>query len=452
MSSSSWSEKLRVKLSGLSDRPSSESIKTVAKWIGFNRKYANDFCQGLQETLVVSSVDKQAALLQVIHEVMILDYEEGPQKWERLAPLRMTFGRFVQGVSASIWENWTKHIPPLLSKWEACHSLEDSSIIEALRRRVDNPQLKVEVVSPNVKQEVAEVAHQDVVSSKPSPSIKNEPDEASSQDQSEVANSAGTESAIPKEEKPNDGPPSPKFPEEQLSPRQSARDSITGSFTAATASLTFDFESYGIPERDDITAVELLEPSRLVMSGQIARDLRNDNTVQLSNLLMSLPDPIREECAKADEEGESYAGLSTERAMEFAKMLRSKSTLAEDNGGHDTLLDMNIQEQLNSIHTYRELIMRQQQAREQVVSLMIASRGKLGAEKTAAAFSSTQEILQTLQRRQQLLVDALELEGIDVSAEQQAKAKFPELAPFDWLTPGDSAAAEEGANKRPRVE
>ena len=74
---SSWAKKLEFKLSGLSENSSKESIQTLAKWIGFNRKHGRAFVEVLNRRLQEMSTSNNAkgiieVTLSVIHQVLLL--------------------------------------------------------------------------------------------------------------------------------------------------------------------------------------------------------------------------------------------------------------------------------------------------------------------------------------------------------------------------------------------
>jgi hypothetical protein len=91
--SASWGGKLEQRLSALGESASKESIQALAKWIGFNRKYASVITSVLSTALQnkSNSTARQWLYWQVVHEVLVLDLGTG-SKWDRLLDLRSMLG------------------------------------------------------------------------------------------------------------------------------------------------------------------------------------------------------------------------------------------------------------------------------------------------------------------------------------------------------------------------
>jgi hypothetical protein len=91
--SASWGGKLEQRLSALGESASKESIQALAKWIGFNRKFASVITSVLSTALQnkSNSTARQWLYWQVVHEVLVLDIGTG-SKWERLLDLRSMLG------------------------------------------------------------------------------------------------------------------------------------------------------------------------------------------------------------------------------------------------------------------------------------------------------------------------------------------------------------------------
>jgi hypothetical protein len=83
--------------------------------------------------------------------------------------------------------------------------------------------------------------------------------------------------------------------------------------------------------------------------------------------------------------------------------------------------------------------------------LLIQSRCDFGANDAAAAFYQGDRAKEELKKRKQILMDAMELEGLDVDEEDKGQASEAvveeELPPFTWYKEEDATAA-----KRQRTE
>lgn len=178
-----------------------------------------------------------------------------------------------------------------------------------------------------------------------------------------------------------------------------------------------------------------MEPCKAIASLQIARDLRNDAAVQLSSRLSAIPEEIKAFCRDVEENG-STPEISEEQAIKFAAMLG------------DDILDTDMDEALENVKTFMSIVEQQQQARKQLIHLLIQSRCQFGSDEAAETFYSVDGILETLKERKQLLSDAMDLEGLDFDEDSANANDGAEAAlePLTWYTPGEPDA------KRARIE
>ena len=104
----------------------------------------------------------------------------------------------------------------------------------------------------------------------------------------------------------------------------------------------------------------------------------------------------------------------------------------------ESLLDMDMDEQLQNAKTFRNIIERQRKARQELIELLIKSRCKFGADEAAAAYYKAGALKPELLKRKQILTDAMELEGLDVMGDYKNAASQesePELPPLTWFKP-----------------
>jgi hypothetical protein len=123
---------------------------------------------------------------------------------------------------------------------------------------------------------------------------------------------------------------------------------------------------------------------------------------------------------------------------------------------------MDWMEQIQTIQTFQDIIRRQQQARQKLIYLLIKSRCQFGSYEAAHLFNELQNTQTALQKKKQLLVDALELEGMDaVVMEDKAQDKLLEetlsdLSPLSWYNPNDDVDVDVTSSssmaKRQKVE
>lgn len=182
----------------------------------------------------------------------------------------------------------------------------------------------------------------------------------------------------------------------------------------------------GVPA-GKVDSKEFLQPCKGIATLQIARDLRNDAPVQLGSLLDNLPKDILE---NLDNQNLSEADIE-----DYSKRISSK------------LLDLDLGEQLGNIATFKDIVLRQQEARKTLIHLLLKSRCQFGSNEAAEEFFEIESMSEKLKKRKQVLTDALELEGLDAEIDNtDVAAGLSQLQELSWYE------KEDGPNKKARVE
>jgi hypothetical protein len=182
-----------------------------------------------------------------------------------------------------------------------------------------------------------------------------------------------------------------------------------------------------------------LDPCKAIATLQIARDLRNDTSVQLSSYLVNLPADIQEACVAANSNNNNDE-FDAATIRDYSMRIPSK------------FLDLDLQEQVQTIQTFQELVKKQQAARQKLIYLLLKSRCQFGSQTAARNYFQLQETSQKLQRRKQLLSDALELEGLDAEIvlgdgstnnTNNFEKELDRLPPLSWYQPAEEEKEEE---------
>lgn len=388
----SWANQFETKLSSLGPLSSKETIQTLAHWVSFNRKRIEDFIPVFQSALC-----KQPELsLNLIHEILLLDLNTN--RWDRLEEVRLALGERVllQCVPSVI-------SPEKLTAWDESNCFGNPMIMNQLRKKLKEKEEEVPLdcdtgmeIMNTVDEETPTFPNADLVAA---PLLEN---------------------VTPISKATLQNLPSPEIVK-QGSSKETKRETV------------YDFESYGIP----VAAVDVSqfqEPCRKIVTLQIARDLRNDSAVQLSSELSAMPEDIRSACATAAEDPQFR--IDAETAKDFSSRISN------------TLLDTNLEEQLQNIKIFRGVVESQRQARSELIRLLVQSRCKFGAGEAAKAFFEADRAKADLLHRKQILLDAMELEGLDVVADGQSEQLSDELAPLEWY----NAAEVEPPFKKAKVD
>jgi hypothetical protein len=134
--SASWGSKLELRLSALTDSASKESIQTLAKWIGFNRKHATVIASVMASNLKnAPSSSRQWLYWQVLHEVLLLDLDTA--KWDKLVELRLALGEqaVVPAVESLRSKNsLSEKLEGLVKQWDAHNVFGGPTLVSEIRR------------------------------------------------------------------------------------------------------------------------------------------------------------------------------------------------------------------------------------------------------------------------------------------------------------------------------
>mmetsp|Transcript_18825 Transcript_18825/g.30350 ORF Transcript_18825/g.30350 Transcript_18825/m.30350 type:complete len:234 (+) Transcript_18825:3-704(+) len=215
------------------------------------------------------------------------------------------------------------------------------------------------------------------------------------------------------------------------------------SFSHLSKQVEYDFESKGVPY-GKVEAKEFLEPCKAIATLQIARDVRTSTAVEISTALANLPTDIQETCKELD--SGTLPELDAAQTNDFSIRIPSN------------LLDLDIDDETSTLHTFQDIVQRQQKAREKLIQLLVKSRCQFGANDAARAFYSTEGLADKLQKRKQLLSDALELEGLDTSqivdnnsGSNKKRDQGQDLEPFSWYTPEEDKEVTAPDSKKQRT-
>lgn len=201
---------------------------------------------------------------------------------------------------------------------------------------------------------------------------------------------------------------------------------------------------------------QLLASCRSLATMQISRDLRSDTAVGISTALSTLSPDVEAACRKALEDA---GGDKSKVSIDLDAM----PSISDD------VLDINIDDAIKTVQQYREIILKQREARKALIDQIIKSRCKFGSMEAAEAFYGIGAKEEKLKKRRDLLQDAMELEGLDVLEEEETMGDdkdadlkgdgaSADLPPLTWYQKEKEGAAgvgdgdDEPQAKKARVE
>jgi hypothetical protein len=519
-----WSSKLSKKLSNLNDASSKESLQTLAKWMVFHRKRCEtSFCYTMlhhsNPNLVLAVINELLSLYS------IEDSASSSSKWERLADLRVLLGEQVvlplaaAATNPTATSKFTKvdlvKLKGFCTQWDsnnvfggptlmyqiiksasnkakgapAASTAEATSTTLALSTSSAGKLVQDDSMGPDgdsesnnassiktlqvthttttatassaIREQVSEPSlMSDTVgshssSSKLQPDPKSATPTTSSTKQNQTSKTANNKidptRSISTETAPELSKPTPNPP------------TTTTESSATPALLVYDFTKPGVAPLDLSVQIpkDVIEPTRAIATLQIARDLRSDSANHVSSLLAALSEPVRRKIAQVAETGSSTLGKSETQEMDAQEEDETDWTeLCKQTP--DALLDLDLAEQRQAVRTFRDVVVKQQDARQAVVRLLQASRCQFHSDEYAAAFYQTKALQEQLQHRATVLADAMELEGVVVLASSSSSGNnnkdgkgTDELPPLSWYAPLGAAVVDENSSsstKRHKVE
>ena len=231
-----------------------------------------------------------------------------------------------------------------------------------------------------------------------------------------ITTRTGTMQEDPKQDKPE--------PQTQETKKDTSKTNIPKNTKHEKQPKEFDFESEGIPE-GKVQVRELSDPCKAISTMQITRDLRNDSTHNLATLLSAVPAGVFEACRT---EAKAKAGATTDATK--VDLVENMPTVPDD------VLDLDVAGALANVKLHREIIQKQNEHRQKCIELLIKSRCKFGSVEAASLFYDLEGVMETLKKRKALVLDAMELEGLDFEAIGSGEDgdKDEKLGDFSWLS------------------
>merc|ERR1712071_155802 len=157
-----------------------------------------------------------------------------------------------------------------------------------------------------------------------------------------------------------------------------------------------------------VEAQDFLDPCKSIATMQIAREIRNDTAARLWNALQTIPKEMEDYATKLRKQNENNNDNNDE-----SPELDPEIDIAKLPHLDDQVLDLDIVEALNEVKQFRDVVLRQRQARKRCIDLLIKSRCQFGSMDAAQAFEDFGAKLRNVKKRRLLLSDAMELEGLD---------------------------------------
>uniref|UniRef100_A0A7S1Z323 CID domain-containing protein n=1 Tax=Ditylum brightwellii TaxID=49249 RepID=A0A7S1Z323_9STRA len=438
-----WSTKLKSKCAILTLNASRESLQTISKWMIFHRKHSKSFVSSLLHLILTEKklVERKMLYMTILHEVLLshsaLEQQEGgcgggegfgtsELKWEKMTEFRNAIGDVVTDVMEHLGECFAKEkeekkdqmvqkIKSMMDSWEKVNAFGGPSIVEGGRRALERGLQSVQqqqeeqemanvVVEKEDAMEVAGKAEEKKDTTAAAATTPPSKDDAPKSPTEEETNTEKKDdkpkqetiapTATDSDEKASETEVTETIKEESKEEKKTEeeRTSTSSKQEAEEEEQEFDFDAEGIPYAK-VETKEFQKPCKSIASIQITRDFLNDATLNLSTLLSKLPPDLEQICNTYKEDEHNNKPLP-----EF------------DND----ILDLNIEESMNNVKQYRDIVLQQKVARHTCFALLVKSQCQFGSQTSAKTYYEMKELLDKLQRRKVLVEDAMELEGFDM--------------------------------------
>jgi hypothetical protein len=342
------------------------------------------------------SVARSLLYWQILDQILLQDKDD-PAKFDRYEMLRVEIGeQVVVPCMLEISAELLLKVKPLLEVWDTVNVFGGPTLMNQIKRGASQVNSSQAKASPDVP-------------------IK-----------------ASTKLAPPPSDDDVD------FPMDDFSepsPQKSSMDDLEDPVVDLTTQLKlerrvsivdFDFEKQGIPA-GPVEAREFLEPCKAVATLQITRDLRSESSVHLRSLLSAIPKDIRQDMdaykKQWDESGEMPE--VDEAKVEYYSR-----------GLHSEILDLSVEEALDNVRSLREIVTKLKAARQKLFHLLIKSRCEFGSWQAAQAFLDIEQLTEKLRKRKELILDAMDLEGVE-PPDEKPEEPMKELEGFSWYNPDE---------------
>jgi hypothetical protein len=172
---------------------------------------------------------------------------------------------------------------------------------------------------------------------------------------------------------------------------------------------------------------ELDIPCKAIATMQITRDLHGESMARLSALVSTIPQSVMDSCRAILDSNTSPA--DTFKSVEIP-------------GLPDELLDIDLDGALASLRLYKDIVMKQKEARKKCIELLIKCQCELGfsCKEAAQRFYTIDSKLMLLNKKKEKIRDAMELEGLDFEGLQNDDDNDRDddtPTEFSWFKKGD---------------
>merc|ERR1711862_52545 len=172
-----------------------------------------------------------------------------------------------------------------------------------------------------------------------------------------------------------------------------------------------------------------------------------DSATRYSQLLQTIPSKIVDYANTLQQQQHKSSELSSP-----LDNIMNKKTTPDLSILSDDVLDIPINEVIQEVQTLSKSIQTQYDARMNLLQQLYTCKCNFGSKTAAKEYYNVQEMLTMIQKKKEILEDAMELEGVDIedikknssyASSSRNDDDWKELTDFDWYTKEENGVDDE---------
>merc|ERR1711862_65308 len=172
-----------------------------------------------------------------------------------------------------------------------------------------------------------------------------------------------------------------------------------------------------------------------------------DSATRYSQLLQTIPSKIVDYANTLQQQQHKSSELSSP-----LDNIMNKKTTPDLSILSDDVLDIPINEVIQEVQTLSKSIQTQYDARMNLLQQLYTCKCNFGSKTAAKEYYNVQEMLTMIQKKKEILEDAMESEGVDIedikknssyASSSRNDDDWKELADFDWYTKEENGVVDD---------
>jgi len=163
---------------------------------------------------------------------------------------------------------------------------------------------------------------------------------------------------------------------------------------------------------------------------QIPREIQMESATRYSNLISTIPNDIMEYASnKLSSNNTPHSNPLDDVLNKPKNIIQPDLSLLQNND----ILDISLPDSIQEVTTLSKTITMQYEDRMSLLENLCACRCQFGAKEAAKEYFNAMGILKEIQKKKEVLEDAMELEGVDVDEIKGKVGDWKDLGGFEWF-------------------